>query len=280
VETIGLPILFATFVWWFSTGLILGLSLLPGVSRGMIMFGATVTLAVALMVLRLWSVDSSVAAVYVTFTAALMVWAWIEVAFLTGYVTGPSLEPCPPNAKGVDRFLRALATLLWHEVAILVGFALVIFFGWGVGGFTAVAAYAILLAMRMSVKINIFLGVPHAPYAFLPSHLRHLGSYFRTRPVTAFFPLSIICASVLTGYLSYLAYASTSVSEATSFALLATLAAFALLEHWFLALSVASENLWRWVLPAHKSMPQTPPAPLARVAASIRPESGPQRSRP
>ncbi len=280
METIGLPILFATFVWWFSTGLILGLSLLPGVSRGMIMLGATVTLVAALLVLRFWSVDSSVVAVYVTFTAALMVWAWIEVAFLTGYVTGPSVEPCPPHARGADRFLRALATLLWHEVAILVGFALVIYFGWGESGFTAIAAYAILLTMRMSVKINIFLGVPHAPYAFLPVHLRHLGSYFRTRAVTAFFPLSITCATVLTGYLSYCAYASTSASEATSFALLATLAAFALLEHWFLALSLASENLWRWVLPAHKSIPQTVPAPLACVAASNLPESGPQRSRP
>lgn len=280
METIGLPILYATFVWWFSTGLILGLSMLPNVSRGMIMFGATITLALALVVLRLWSEEETARSIYVTFTAALAVWGWIEVAFLTGYVTGPSSAPCPPDARGWRRFSCALSTLLWHEAAILAGFALVAFFASGPAGWAALAAYAILFAMRLSVKINIFLGVPHAPYAFLPDHLRHLGTYFRTRPVTAFFPVSIVCSTVLTGYLSYRAYASVSDTEATGFALLAALAGFALLEHWFLALSIASENLWRWVLPAHKSMPHTLSAPLARVAVSNRPESGPQRSRP
>jgi putative photosynthetic complex assembly protein 2 len=280
VETIGLPILYATFVWWFSTGLILALNLLPKLSRGAIMFAATVALALSLMVLRLWSAEATVASAYVTFTAALGVWAWIEVAFLTGYVTGPSSDPCPRDARGWDRFSRALATLLWHEVAILAGFALVIFFASGPGGFPAIAAYAILLVMRLSVKINIFLGVPRAPFAFLPDHLRHLGSYFRTRPVTAFFPLSIIVATVLTGYLSYSAYVSPSPAEAISFALLAALAGFALLEHWFLALPIASENLWGCVLPSRKSIPHTLSAPLSRVALSNRPESGPQRSRP
>lgn len=280
METFGLPILYATFVWWFSTGLILALNLLTNVSRGTIMFGATVVLAIALIVLRVFSQDESATAVYVTFTAALAVWAWIEVAFLTGYVTGPSNSTCPPQARGWDRLSRALATLLWHEVAILAGFALVLFFASWPGGFTAIGAYAILLTMRLSVKINIYLGVPHAPFAFLPDHLRHLGTYFRTRPVTAFFPLSITCATVLTGYLAYRAYAATTLADASSFALLSALAGFALLEHWFLALSVASENLWRWVLPARKSIPHTLSAPLARVAVSNRPESGPQRSRP
>lgn len=275
METIGLPILYATFVWWFSTGLILGLGMLRNVSRGMTMFGATIVLALALIVLWLWSREDTLASVYVTFTAALAVWAWIEVAFLTGYVTGPSEEPCPANARGWDRFTRALSTLLWHETAIIAGFALVLLFASGPGGFAAIGAYAILLVMRLSVKINIFLGVPRPPFAFLPTHLRHLGTYFRTRPVTAFFPLSIGFSTLLTAYLAYRAYTSIPLTEAASFALLAALAAFALLEHWFLALSIASENLWRWVLPAHKSVPHTLSAPLARVAVSNRPESGP-----
>ncbi|MBX9758893.1 MAG: DUF3623 domain-containing protein [Beijerinckiaceae bacterium] len=280
MENIGLPILYALFVWWFSTGIILALNLLPGVARGMIMFGATVMLALALVVLRLWSEEETAQAAYVSFTAALAVWAWIEVAFLTGYVTGPSRAPCPPLARGWDRFTRALATLLWHEVAILAGLALVVFFASGPGGFTAIAAYAILLTMRMSVKINIFLGVPHAPFAFLPEHLRHLGTYFRTRPMTAFFPLSVTCATLLTGYLGIRAAGAADAPEAASFALLAALAAFALLEHWFLVLSLASENLWRWVLPSRKTITHTLSAPLASVALSNSPESGPQRSRP
>lgn len=280
METIGLPLLFALFVWWFSTGVILALNLLPGAARGMIMLGATVTAALGLVVLKLWSGEASVEAAYVSFTAALVVWAWIEVAFLTGYVTGPSREPCPPQARGWDRFSRALATLLWHEVAIIAGFGLVLLFAAGPGGFTGIAAYAILLAMRMSVKINIYLGVPHAPFAFLPDHLRHLGTYFRTRPMTAFFPLSISCATLLTCILAYRAWSAAAPSEATSFALLAALAGFALLEHWFLVLTVASENLWRWVLPQRKTITHTLSAPLASVALSNRPESGPQRSRP
>ena len=158
--------------------------------------------------------------------------------------------------------------------------ALVVFFASGPGGFTGIAAYAILLTMRMSVKINIFLGVPHAPYAFLAEHLRHLGTYFRTRPVTAFFPLSVTCATCSQAISDIAPTARTTAAEAASFALLAALAGFALLEHWFLVLTIASENLWRWVLPSHKTIKHTLSAPLASVALSNSPESGPQRSRP
>ena len=212
---------------------------------------------------------------------ALAVWAWIEVAFLTGYVTGPSRAALPaatraagtgssgPWRRSCGMKSRSWQAWFWSS-----------FFASGPGGFTGIAAYAILLTMRMSVKINIFLGVPHAPFAFLPEHLRHLGTYFRTRPMTAFFPLSVTCATMLTGYLGYRAYGSETTAEAASFALLAALAGFALLEHWFLVLTIASENLWRWVLPSHKTITHTLSAPLASVALSNSPESGPQRSRP
>jgi len=123
---VALPLLFALFVWWFSTGIILALNLLPKRARAGIMLGATVMLACALMVLWTWRNETSLAGAYVSFSAGLAVWAWIEIAFLTGYVTGPSQAPCPPQARGFDRFFRALATLLWHEAAILAGLGLVL----------------------------------------------------------------------------------------------------------------------------------------------------------
>jgi putative photosynthetic complex assembly protein 2 len=273
-------LLFAMFVWWFSTGIILALNLLPKRARAGIMLGATVMLACALMVLWTWRNETSLAGAYVSFSAGLAVWAWIEIAFLTGYVTGPSQAPCPPEARGFDRFFRALATLLWHEAAILAGLGLVLVFASGPGGLAGVGAYAVLLAMRMSVKINIFLGMPNAPHAFLPEHLRHLGTYFRDRPVNALFPVCVTGATLLTAWLAHQAWWAQDGATAAAYTMLAALAGFAVLEHWFLALPLPSENLWRWALPSRKSITRSLASPLSGVSLPSGPESSPQRSRP
>lgn len=277
---VALPLLFALFVWWFSTGVILALNLLPKRARAGIMLGATVMLACALMVLWTWRNETSLAGAYVSFSAGLAVWAWIEIAFLTGYVTGPSQAPCPPEARGFDRFFRALATLLWHEAAILAGLGLVLVFASGPGGLAGVGAYAVLLAMRMSVKINIFLGMPNAPHAFLPEHLRHLGTYFRDRPVNALFPVCVTGATLLTAWLAHQAWWAQDGATAAAYTMLAALAGFAVLEHWFLALPLPSENLWRWALPSRKSITRSLASPLSGVSLPSGPESSPQRSRP
>ena len=59
------------------------------------------------------------AGAYIAFLSALAIWGWIELAFLSGIITGPNRAPCPPGAPGWDRFWRAVGTIAWHEVALI-----------------------------------------------------------------------------------------------------------------------------------------------------------------
>ena len=278
MQHVFLPLLYALFVWWFSTGLILSLNRLPRRARGWIMLGASVALLLALAVLWRIGPQQGVSAAYLGFTAALLAGAWVEVAFLTGVVTGPNRQPCPPGARGWERFLRAFQTLLWHELAIVGCFLLVLAVAAGPSGQAALASFALLWAMRISAKINIYLGMPNAPHAFLPEHLRYMGSYFRARPMNAFFPVAITAATALCVWLAICAAQAESQTQAAIFTLLATRAALAVMEHWFLVLSIPSENLWRWALPGAPAGRQIAAGPLASpvgVALPNRTDAGP-----
>ncbi len=105
-----------------------------------------------------------------------------------------------------------------------------------------------LFGARISAKLNIFLGVPRINAEFLPAPLAHLPSYFRQAPVSWFFPLSIL---TLTAAVFCWIERVTTTGE-TGFALLASLTALALLEHWLMVLPLPDAKLWRWALPAPK----------------------------
>jgi putative photosynthetic complex assembly protein 2 len=85
-----LPIAYTLFAWWFSTGVLLYLNGLPRHTHRWTMLGATVLLGIALVGLVATRDDTRVTGAYLAFTCTLMVWAWQEVAFLLGYVTGPA----------------------------------------------------------------------------------------------------------------------------------------------------------------------------------------------
>jgi putative photosynthetic complex assembly protein 2 len=42
--------------------------------------------------------NDSVAGVYMAFLSALALWGWIELAFLTGVITGPVNQPLPDGS--------------------------------------------------------------------------------------------------------------------------------------------------------------------------------------
>jgi hypothetical protein len=44
--------------------------------------------------------DPSPQGAYVGFLAALAIWGWIELAFLSGVITGPNTDPCPRSLFG------------------------------------------------------------------------------------------------------------------------------------------------------------------------------------
>jgi putative photosynthetic complex assembly protein 2 len=84
----GLAIAFALFVWWFSTGAVLYVVGLPRRSLTWSMAAATGMLALALVGLVASSSDESAGGAYCAFTCGLLIWAWHEMSFLTGFSPG------------------------------------------------------------------------------------------------------------------------------------------------------------------------------------------------
>jgi putative photosynthetic complex assembly protein 2 len=265
---IAFPIVYALFVWWFSTGLILYLDGLPKRTYGWSFGGATLLLVAALMGLRESSVDASVYGAYVAFTCAVLVWAWVEVSFLMGFVTGPRAIACPPDAVGWRRFGAAVEVILHHELAIFALAAAVVAATWGEVNQIGTWTFLILWSMRQSAKLNLFLGVRNLNEQFLPDHLSYMQSYFRRRRMNLLFPVSVTVATGLAALIWERALAPEVSDFATAgLALVGTLLTLAILEHWFLVLPLPTEALWSWglrsrSLPARSANPDSAP-PLA-----------------
>lgn len=253
---IAASVIAAIFVWWFSTGAILlvvrradrkgGDAHMTAVLSGLPMLA----LGVAAIAASLHS--GTLISVYLGFLGALAVWGWIELAFLTGIVTGPMKEDCPQGLTGQSHFGRAFATVAHHEILLLAGLLLLVVASNGSDNRMALATYLILFLARISAKLNLFFGVPRINTEFVPARLAHLKTYFRRGPVTLAFPIAI---TVLTALLAVccerLMTAQTAVTQ-TGFALLTALAALALLEHWLMVIPLPDAKLWRWMLPAQK----------------------------
>ena len=204
----GLAVIFALLVWWFSTGAVLYVVGLPRRTFSWSMIAASLVLVFAIVGLVATSGDVTVAGAYCAFTCGLLVWAWHEMSFLTGFVTGPRTDPCPPGATGWRRFAYAAQTLLYHELAILVTAAVVVALTWGAPNQIGVWTFLVLWAMRLSAKLNVFLGVPNLTEEFLPENLAFLKSYFAKRPMNLLFPVSVTLSTLATAVLVQAAFST------------------------------------------------------------------------
>ena len=241
-----LPALYAVLVWWASTGLVLYIVGRPRRTYAATIAAATLVLALALVGLASSSTDTGMWGGYVAFTCAIAVWGWHEVSFLTGLVTGPRVKPLPADARGLERFLAAAATLLHHEVAIALTVPLIMVVVGDGPNQIGLYTFLILWLARLSTKINVFLGVPHPTSEFLPDHLDYLKSYFRYRAMNELFPLTVTATTIATVKIAESALAAPTAAGAAGISLVATLAALAVLEHWFLVLPLPSAKLWEW----------------------------------
>ena len=253
-----LPIAYTVFVWWFATGVILYLNGLPRWTHRWTMLAATLLLGLAVAGLAATRDDTRVSGAYLAFTCAVLVWAWQEVAFLLGYVTGPRRTPCPLGATGWRRAGYALQTLLHHELALIVLGVAVLSATWGGANTTGPAAFAIFWVMRQSAKLNVFLGVRNLSENFLPAHLRYLQTYFRRAPMNALFPVSVAVSSWI-AVLVWRASGAEGIGtfEATALTFAGSLLTLAILEHWFMVLPLPSQALWNWGLRSRAADPPT-----------------------
>jgi putative photosynthetic complex assembly protein 2 len=240
-------ILFAIFIWWFSTGGILYLLRMPQQTYAISMLSATALAGLGLFGLWITSDDTTASSAYCAFTCALAVWAWHELSFLTGFVTGTRVTSCPNSSSGAKRFISATQTVIYHELAILLTAAAIIALTWGAPNQIGTLTFVTLWLARLSAKLNVFLGVPNLTEEFLPPHLEYLKSYFRNRPMNLLFPLSITASTILTWLcVDRAATANISAFSSTGWSLLATLMFLVVIEHWFLILPLPVAALWNW----------------------------------
>lgn len=244
-----LPALFAIFVWWFSTGAILYLDGLPRRTFQMSMAVASGLALAGLYGLHVSSASTSVAAAYCAFSCGVLVWAWHEVSFLLGFVTGPRVTPSPAGCSAWTHFACAIQTILYHEIALAGMAVAVVLATWNAPNQVGTWTFLILWCMRQSAKLNLFLGVRNLSESFLPEHLRYLGTYFTRRRMNLLFPISVTVSTALAVLIWRGALAAdTGAFERTGLTFAGTLLALAILEHWFMVLPLPAEGLWSWGL--------------------------------
>jgi putative photosynthetic complex assembly protein 2 len=241
---IALAAAYAVLVWWSTTGIILFLDGLARATFRWSLAAAGAVLVGALYGLHLGAYDTSPAGAYTCFSCAILVWAWLEMSFLMGFITGPRKHACADNCRGWRHFLHATQAILYNEIATLAAAALVCGLTWQGLNRTGLWTFLVLWVMRLSAKLNLFLGVPNCAERFLPEHLQYLTSFFKKRPMNFLFPLSVSGSTIAAVLLIQKCLAAEDVFQATGDALVASLLALAVLEHWFMVLPWSSEKLW------------------------------------
>jgi putative photosynthetic complex assembly protein 2 len=246
----------ALFLWWFSTGIILWrVKRADQEGRDAHLWSVILGLPLLLggfIALRHTLTDDSGSGAFTAFVAALAIWGWLELAFLSGIVAGPNTRPCPPFAPLWERFVRAVGTILWHELALMGTLGIIAIISEGAENRFALWTFAILFFARISAKLNLFFGVPRIHTEFLPKPLSHLASHFRRASMNAFFPASITALSFASACFLERLWTAQSEGQVIGYTLLSALTLLALLEHWFMVIPLPDQKLWRWMLPASR----------------------------
>lgn len=269
----ALPPLVAVLAWWLGTGIVMLLDGLPRDTFRLTLGIATLLAGAALVCIARSATQGTEGAAYAGFVCAVLVWGWHELTFLTGWLTGPRRTPCSAPHHGPTRLREAVLAILWHELAILGTLALIAALTWREGNRVALATFTLLWVMRLSAKLNLFLGVRNLGEPFLPEHLRYLPSYFRRRAMNALLPLVLLAGVAAVVALVAEAMASHGGTR-TGHLLVASMLTLALFEHLLMVLPWQGTALWRWAMrrqarqPATTAPGATPAAATAAAAAA------------
>jgi putative photosynthetic complex assembly protein 2 len=258
-----LPVGITLVTWWLSTLLLLRLSMRARPRCRPTLAFVSMLAAAGLVGLAAARGQATVAGAYLGFVSALAVWAWLEMSYFLGFVTGPRPRACPPGLPAAQRFRYGVLASLHHELAVVLAAALIVVFHWQAANPVGAWTFLLLWWMRWSAKINIFLGVRNLHTEFWPEHLQYLGSYVGGDRINRLFPVTLLVAGAAVVWLVAGALASLPGSyERTAQLLLATLLGLATLEHVFLVIRLPDALLWRWAGGRDSAVPD--------VGASVR----------
>jgi len=125
-------------------------------SKQIIFSLSSVTALVALMGVGVNAATHTPLATVIGFAMALIIWAWLELSYLMGYITGPVKQPALIATGSSERFVRALGTTIYHEVMVVGVVGLVCMLGAGLPNPTVQNTLAVLWLMRWSTKLNLW----------------------------------------------------------------------------------------------------------------------------
>jgi putative photosynthetic complex assembly protein 2 len=242
-----LPAGFTALTWWLATLLLLRFSIRARRrSRGLL--AALSVLGVAgLAGLAGTRGVATVPGAYVGFLSGLAVWAWLEMSYFLGFITGPRPRACPSGLSPWRRFGYGVLASLYHELTIVAAAIMVMILQLGAENPVGCWTFLLLWWMRWSAKLNIFLGVRNLHMDFWPDHLQYLASYVGPARVNWLFPVTMLLAGCGTAWLVGYAIAAPPDSFArTAGVLLASLLGLAVLEHVFLVIKLPDAKLWQW----------------------------------
>lgn len=221
------------------------------------------------MVLAFWGLSGLVGewssqSVVMAFCLALLLWGWLEMGYLMGFITGPHKGECPADAPATTRIRLGLGTCLWHELTLLAMVLALALLSWNQPNQVALWTFTVLWLMRWSSKLNLVLGVRNYNRSWLPNHLAYVDSYIPKRPFNFLFPWSVGFGLAVSYFLIAAAVQAPDLNSTIALSLVGALAALGTLEHIFLMAPMGDAALWIWAAPDE--------VPVQRGTA----ESGPQ----
>lgn len=254
IGPIGIAALFKIFAWWISTGLIL-LVVRMADRRGKDTHLTLTVVALGIFLGGLWGFHETLGrsdtfGAYLGFVSVLAIWGWIELAFLSGVITGPNKLSAPREILEWERFVRAWGTVSYHEILLFFVLLGLCYISRGQINAFGLWTFAILYFTRVSAKLNLYFGVPRINNEFIPSRLNHMTSYFRKAKLNWLFPVSVTLLTFAVAFCVERVSGAQSFGDQAGFTLLATLSSLALLERWLMVVPLPDAKLWRWMLPS------------------------------
>lgn len=290
-----LPLLYALFLWWATTGLIMAFYRSSLRVTRIVFVIATGMMLVALHLITLSARTTQLSSVYLAITGGIVVWGWLVASYYLNVVTGQRTaidklwRTCPASSRSVTgnrwqrllplRFRLAVRVTLYHELLTLGVALLLSFLTWSQPNRWGLWIFLALWIMHTSAKLNVFFGVRNFRVDFLPDHLHYLKNLLVRRPNNAFFPVSICVASSVALTLLYRAVSpQTGSGDAVGALLVATMITLGIVEHLMLVLPLPVA-LFGWGLrslrqesvvePVHQAQPVQPQLSRTQKAHGI-----------
>lgn len=252
------PVLYALFLWWFLTGLIMVVYGRSPRTIRLFFAAATLLMLAALAGIFLTRQGTEKWHIYTAVTCSMILWGWHTGSYYLGFVTGPKAKrPFSRHLPLIARFRLALRASLHHELLVVTFVILLAALTWAQANRWGFWLFLAMWLMHLSAKLNIFLGVRNFYIEFLPMHLHPLDRLLIRQPSNFFMPISIILAASIALTLVYHAIIpTTDPAHSAGYLFVGVMIGLGILEHLLLVLPIPA-TLWGWgvrLLPRH---PQT-----------------------